>query len=95
MSAKGVPGICDGSGVTEGLAVGKGGGGSIDPETRPLLGAATLLRFLGDAFLVGEAGSGGKLGSASNICDGSTVSLFRVFRLRVAVRNVEGASAVC
>lgn len=64
-------------------------------EARILLGGAALFRFLGDAFFVGDTGSGGIVDSAgSKICGGSTLSPVRVLRDRIAVRGVDGTSVV-
>lgn len=62
---------------------------------RPFLGGAALFRFLGDAFFVGDIGSGGIVDSSgSKICVGSTFSAVLVLRDLAAVRGVGGASVV-
>ncbi len=62
---------------------------------RPFLGGAALFRFLGDAFFVGDTGSGAMVDCCGlKICDGSTHSPVCILRDRVAVRGVEGTSAV-
>jgi len=68
------------------------GGASTETEARALLGGAALLRFLGDAFLIGDTGSGELVFSASKISEGSTFSPVRALRVRAAVRGVGGTS---
>ena len=80
--------------MTEALGVGNGGGRSTETEIRPFFGAGALLRFLGDAFLGGDTGSGGMESSGSKICDGSTLSPFRDRRLRAVLLGVGGTSVV-
>lgn len=61
-------------------------------EARIFLGGAALFRFLGEAFFVGDIGSGGILDfSGLKTCDGSTFSPVRVLRDRVAVSGVDDA----
>ncbi len=94
MSASGVPWSCDGSGVTEGFGVGRGGGRSGVTEARVRLGAGTLLLLRGEDFFVGETGSGGIVSSGSKICDGSMVSPVFVLLLLAALWGVGGAPIV-
>src|SRR5436190_857711 len=75
ISAKGVPGTSDGSGLTEGSGVGRGGASSGTTELRPFFAVgATLFLLRGDGFLVGDSGSGNP-GSGLNISEGSMLSL--------------------
>lgn len=78
----------------DGFGVGNGGCVSTAPDERALLVGAAILRFLGDAFLVGDTGSGLIDCSGSKISEGSTLSPVRVLRVRAAVRGVEGTSVV-
>lgn len=95
MSASGVLCRCDGSGDAEGVGVGKGGGNSGAADERLLREGAALFLFLGEAFFVGETGSGGiVLSSGSKICEGSMPSPVFARRLRAALRGVGGTSAV-
>ena len=70
----------------EGFGVGNDGTASRATDERaPLVGAA-LLRFLGDAFFVGDTGSGLIDSLGSNISDGSTLSPVRALLVRAVVR---------
>ena len=93
MSASGVQCNWEGSGDAEGLGVGICGA-STETDVRVFFGGAALLRFLGEAFLVGDIGSGRIDSSGSNICEGSMLSPVRAFRVRAAVRGVGGTSVV-
>ena len=94
MSANG--GACnwDGSGDVDAFGVSNGGCASTATADRILLVGAAFLRFLGDAFFVGDTGSGLIEASGSKISEGSTLSPVRVLRVRAVVRGVEGISAV-
>ena len=81
--------------MADALGVGNGGGRSTETEVRPFFGAGALLRFLGDAFLGGDTGSGGMDSSGSKICDGSILSPRRNRRGRPAILGVGGTSVVC
>ena len=94
MSASGVPWSCEGSGVTDGFGVGSGAGRSGVTEARVRLGAGTLFLLRGEAFFVGETGSGGILSAGSNISDGSIVSPVFVLLLLAALVGVGGAPVV-
>lgn len=94
ISASGVPCNWDASGVVEGFGVGNNGGQSIETEPRLFLGGAVFFRFFGDTVFEGDVGSGGMVCSGSKICDVSISSVFRVARIRAAVRGVEGTSVV-
>lgn len=74
--------------------MGNCGCASTATDDRVLLVGAALLRFLGDAFFIGDIGSGLIEASGSKISGGSTLSPVRVLRVRAAVRGVEGTSAV-
>ena len=78
----------------EGFGVGIDGIASTATDERALLVGAALLRFLGDAFFVGDTGSGLIESSGAKISEGSTLSFVRVLRVRAAVRGVEGTSVV-
>lgn len=74
--------------------MGIGGGASTATDERALLKGAALLRFLGEAFFVGDTGSGLIDTSGSKISEGSTLSPVLVLRVRAAVRGVEGTPVV-
>ena len=93
MSASGVQCSWEGSGDAEVVGVGICGA-STEADVRAFFGGAALLRFLGEAFLVGDMGSGRMDSSGSNNCEGSMLSPVRAFRVRAAVRGVEGTSVV-
>ena len=94
MSASGVPCSWDGSGDVECFGVGNDGIASMATDERvPLVGAA-LLRFLGDAFFVGETGSGLIDSSGLKISEGSTLSPVRVLLVRCVVRGLGGTPVV-
>jgi hypothetical protein len=78
MSASGVPWNWEGSGDAEASGVGNEGGSSGVAEARAARTGA-LFRFLGEAFLDGDSGSGMADCSGSNISDGSIFSFARLF----------------
>lgn len=97
------PTVASGSGDTVGSGVGNATEASVASsatDIRAFRFARTptlppVVRFLGEAFLTGDGGSEGALLSGGlNIWDGSTESLARARRVRVAVRGVEATSAV-
>lgn len=106
-TSDGVFSASSGSGESEGSGVGKDDGsssgigfeaGAID--VRAFLFARILclppaVRFLGEAFFTGDNGSVFSAFSvASNISEGSIVSVARDLRVRPPVRGVAGSSAV-
>src|ERR1700712_4918117 len=97
------PIVVSGSGEADGSGVGRAtvaSDGSSAIDARAFLFARTptrppVARFRGDAFLTGDDDSeGATLSGGLNIWDGSTASLARVRRARVAVCGVEGTSTV-
>ena len=93
ISASGVPCSWDASGVAEGFGVGKERR-SVGAETSLFLVGAALFRFLGGALFDGDTGCGGILCSGSKTKSVPISSVFRVTRLRAAVRGVGGTSVV-
>lgn len=95
MSASGTPCKWEGSGATDGLGVGNCEASSTATDVRVFLGGAALFRFLGEGLLVGDTGSGSVVdASASNICEGSTLSPVFSLRVRVEVWIVDETSVV-
>jgi hypothetical protein len=99
--------VSSGSGDTEGCGVGSEDDSSSAigfvvgaTDIRLFLFARTLcrplvVRFLGEDFLMGEAGSvGSTFSDASKISGGSIDSVARVLRVRVPVFGVGGSSTV-
>lgn len=87
ISVRGVPCGCDGSGDMEGCGVGNEGARSGIAELREAFVGALLL-FRGEAFFVGDSGSGWALCSGSKSSVGSMFSLFAIFLALVVVLGV-------
>ncbi len=78
MSASGTSFGIEGSGDADGFGVGNGGGSSgVVDDLEAFTGA--LLRFRGEAFLVGDSGPGVIVCSGSNISEGSMFSFATIF----------------